>query len=92
MVRPSSEWTCNLRLSGKGCLVVVAGESFLVTRIKVTETIICDIVQSPTGARAELYPVDVRTYFHTHQAIDLTERELRLILEAVQAAKREKSP
>ena len=67
----------------------MAGESLLIQRIKVTNDIVCDVVRTPTGARADIYPVDVRTYFHHNQAIDLTERELRLILEAVQAAKRE---
>ena len=69
----------------------MAERSLLVQRIRVTPLIVCDVVQTPTGVRADIYPVDVRTYFHQHQAIDLTERELALILEAVRAAKEMKS-
>lgn len=67
-------------------------KSLLAQRIKVTDLIVCDIVYTPTGARASIYPVDIRTYFHTHQSIDLTERELRLILEAVRTAKENETP
>ena len=64
-------------------------KSLLFQRIKVTNDIVCDVVRTPTGVRADIYPVDVRAYFRRKQAIDLTERELRLILEAVQTAKQE---
>ena len=70
----------------------MAEPSLLVQRIRITPLVVCDIIQGKTGARASVYPVDARAYFHTHQSIDLTEREVRLILEAVEAANQERKP
>lgn len=69
----------------------MAGGSTLVERIQVTQEICCDIQQMETGMRAHLYPLYPRTFWMHHRVIDLTERELRRILDAVQRAKEPKS-
>lgn len=70
----------------------MAQESLLHTRLQITPLVVCDVVSTPTGVRAQLYPRDIRTYYHTHQTIDLTERELQSILDEIRAAKQETKP
>ena len=64
-------------------------KSNLLERLRVNTFIVCDVVKTPTGVRADLYPVNLQAYFSTRQAIDLTERELRLILDGVERARKD---
>ncbi len=60
-------------------------KSQLVQRISIGDEIICDITRHRNkGLRAHFYPISPETYWKTHRDINLTKRELREILEALE--------
>ena len=62
-------------------------KSQLVERIPLGDEIVCDITRHrSTGLRAHLYPIAAETYWKTHRDINLTPRELRGILKALEEA------
>lgn len=63
------------------------GETDLVERLNLTEEICCDIRRHGALVRAHLYPLYPQAYWSRHLDYDLTEREVRVILEAIQRAK-----
>lgn len=81
----------NLEATWSSCIEkgrrTVAENSALVERLQITQEVNCDIICTETGVRAHLYPLYPRTFWMHHRVLDLTERELRRILEAVQRAK-----
>jgi len=60
----------------------------LLRRFEISTQVRCDVIQHRDGrVKAHIYPVYAATYWKTHSSLDLTERELREILEAVQEGK-----
>lgn len=62
-------------------------ETDLIERVTVTTELSCDIRRHGERVKAHLYPVHPRTYWGMHLDMDLTETELKRILEATQRAK-----
>jgi hypothetical protein len=63
-------------------------ETKLVRRIELGEEVKCDVILHKDGSvGAHIYPIRVSTFWSRNSTIDLTERELCAILEAVREGK-----
>lgn len=57
----------------------------LLKRFELTPEVICDVIKyQDGGVLVHLYPVCGDIFWRTHRTLDLTQRELREILEVVQ--------
>lgn len=63
------------------------GETDLIERIKLTPDVTCDIRQNRGIVKAHVYPLYLQSYWQTHLDMDLTEKEVQKILDALKRAK-----